>query len=95
MAQFRCSVILLRVETGRYLGEHANEKICIVCNQAFIEDESHFLLNCPCYKTLHEYKLGTVQNDVNFSNKCGDDKLYTLLNNYVRRTAKFLLKSFS
>ena len=28
MAQFRCSALPLRVETGRFAGEHASERIC-------------------------------------------------------------------
>ena len=72
-------VLVLRVETGSYVGEQASERICILFNQAFMEDEIHFLLNCPFHKKLHENELGIDQNDVFFSNKCDYDKLSTLL----------------
>ena len=46
MAQFRCGVLPLRVETGRFIGEAVNARICKLCNQGSVEDEAHFLLNC-------------------------------------------------
>ena len=43
---------------------------------------------------IRDYELGVVLNDQDFSNKSDDDKLSILLNDFVRRTAKFLLKAF-
>ena len=94
MAQFRCGVLPLRVETGRFVGEQVNDRICKLCNQGCVEDETHFLLNCQCYKNLREYELGGFLNNVEFSYKSDDDKLSILLNDFVRRTAKFLLRAF-
>lgn len=94
MAQFRCGVLPLRVETGRFVGEQVNDRICKLCNQGCIEDETHFLLNCQCYKNLRDYELGIILNNEDFSYKSDDDKLSLLLNDFVRRTAKFLLRAF-
>ena len=71
-----------------------NARICKLCNQGSVEDETHFLLNCQCYTDIRDYELGVVLNDQDFSNKSDDDKLSILLNDFVRRTAKFLLKAF-
>ena len=94
MAQFRCSVLPLRVETGRFVGEQVNDRICKLCNQSCVEDETHFLLNCQCHKNLREYETVIILNNVDFSYKSDDDKLSLLLNDFVRRTAKFLLRAF-
>ena len=58
-----------------------------------LRNEIHFLLNCQYYTNLGDFELDLVLND-EFSNKSVDDKLSILLNDYVRRTAKFLLKVF-
>ena len=60
-----------------------------------VEDETHFLLNCQCYTNIRENELGIVLNiNVDVSHKSDDDKLSILLNDFVRRTAKFLLRAF-
>ena len=65
-----------------------------MCNQGSVEDEIHFLSNCQYYTNLCEHEVGLVLNNEEISNKSEDDKLSILLNDYVRRTAKFLLKAF-
>lgn len=45
-AQFRCEIIPLRVETGRYRNEHLQEHCCVLCTKRSIEDETDFLFNC-------------------------------------------------
>ena len=52
LAQFRCGILSLRVETGRYVILSVNERICNLCNLNETEDEIHFLLRCTCYNAL-------------------------------------------
>jgi len=40
----------LRIERGRWEKETKEERVCNVCVSQEIEDEKHFLLNCPNYK---------------------------------------------
>ena len=94
MTQFRCGVLPLRVETGRFVGKQVSDRICKMCNQGSVKDEIHFLVNCQYYTNLREHELGSVLNNEEISNKSEDDKLSILLNDYVRRTVKFLLKTF-
>src|SRR5262249_4921478 len=39
----------LRIETGRWVGEREEERVCKVCLSQEIEDEKHFLLGCSKY----------------------------------------------
>ena len=39
----------LRIETGRWVGEREEERVCKVCLSNEVEDETHFLLACPFY----------------------------------------------
>ena len=73
---------------------HLKYNTWYLCNQGSVEDEAHFLLNCQCHTDIRDYELGVVLNDQDFSNKSDDDKLSILLNDFVRRTAQFLLKAF-
>ena len=48
-AKFRCGVAPLKVETGRYLGQPLEARICPFCPNR-IEDEQHVILHCPASK---------------------------------------------
>ena len=57
LMKFRAGVSLLRIETGRYesngsgtSGIPVHERICLCCNMG-IEDERHFICDCPVYST--------------------------------------------
>jgi hypothetical protein len=39
----------LRIERGRWEGEKVKERICMVCLCDDVENEQHFLLECPMY----------------------------------------------
>ena len=52
MAQLRCGILPLRIETGRYVGESPDERLCKLCNGPAIEDEKHVLLNCTVITIL-------------------------------------------
>ncbi|CAC5400852.1 unnamed protein product [Mytilus coruscus] len=45
LAQFRCGILPLRIETGRYIGERAEERLCKFCTADVTETETHFLLH--------------------------------------------------
>jgi hypothetical protein len=59
ITKFRISAHQLRIETGRYERKknqagkisilEKEEKVCLYCNLSKVEDESHFLLECPLY----------------------------------------------
>ena len=51
---YRISAHNLTVEKGRYTGIPRHDRICKVCNTGSIENEQHFLLECPAYKLLRE-----------------------------------------
>ena len=44
LAQLRCGVLPLRIETGRFSGLKAEERVCQLCDSGDIEDEKHFIL---------------------------------------------------
>ena len=69
MSQLRCGILPLRIETGRFLNEKYEERICKFCNTSKVEDESHFVFECPFYKTeRNAFLLKTDLTHSQFSN---------------------------
>ena len=60
-ANFRCGVALLKVETGRYLGQPLEAIICPFCPNR-IEDEQHVILHCPAYDSLRQHLFRKASN---------------------------------
>ena len=46
LAQFRCGILPLQIETGRYHGE---DRLCKLRSNNCVEDKIHFLLHCSLY----------------------------------------------
>ena len=52
LSKFRCSDHDLHIEKGRHKGLPVEERLCTMCPDNFIEDETHFLTECPAYEEL-------------------------------------------
>ncbi len=52
IAQIRCGVLPLRIETGRFRNLAVGDRICTFCNLNEIESEIHFCFVCPVYVSL-------------------------------------------
>ena len=92
MCQFRSGVLPLRIETGRFIGEKLNQRVCRFCNTDVVEDEKHFLFHCALYN-----KLRTTYSADIFTHDYGgtlDDKLVYAMTNHPRMLAKFLVHAY-
>ena len=49
LSKLRLSNHRLRIETGRFINEPPENRICIYCNTQSVENEEHFLVQCPAY----------------------------------------------
>ncbi len=49
LSQLRYGVLPLRVETGRFVGESHENRICTLCDLNCVENTMHFLFQCPLY----------------------------------------------
>jgi hypothetical protein len=52
LAQFRCGILPLKIETGRFMNIPLEFRLCIFCDNDCIEDEFHFLFDCKLYTDL-------------------------------------------
>ena len=54
LAQLRCGILPLKIETGRFSTQYMPEidRICTFCENNCIEDEYHFVFDCILYNDL-------------------------------------------
>ena len=52
ITRFRMGSHNLEVEVGRWVRVERNSRLCKCCNLARVEDEAHFLFDCPNYDEL-------------------------------------------
>ena len=92
MSKFRISAHQLCIETGHYERKknqagkisilEREERVCLYGNLSNVEDESHFLLECP----LYNHKRSTFFNEIGsiceiFLSLNNHDKFYWVLDN--------------
>ncbi len=52
LAQIRCGILPLNIETGRFHGLKLEDRLCLLCNLNEIECEFHFVCVCPIYTDI-------------------------------------------
>ena len=78
-AKFRCGVVPIRIETGRYERLNYNDRTCFHCIDK-IENEQHVLLNCPVYQPLRESLFAMLCFEFpNIMTSTDDEKLSAVL----------------
>ena len=91
-AQFRCAILPLRVETGRYIGLTLNERTCQICYSDETEDAIHFLFNCPRYNDLRQIFIAkSVETCEGFLSLSVEQKLKYLLEKHYVFIAKYIV----
>ncbi len=65
LSQLRYGILPLRTETGRYVNERPEERICTLCNTNNIENAEHFLFDCPMYDNYRLEFMHKAQNCIN------------------------------
>ena len=65
ITKLRISSHRLKIETGRYLKLEVNKRLCNKCDENKIEDEIHFLLECPSTSTDRQVLIDMINNNCN------------------------------
>jgi len=92
-AQFRCGILPLEIEVGRYRDIPLELRICQLCHSA-VEDEIHFLCQCPKYADFRESLFRIAENnDPSFINMDIIDQFVFLMSNIQKSVIKFLSKA--
>ena len=94
LTRLRLSCHSLNIETGRYTRpETAREdRICTLCNTNTVEDETHILVNCPCYENI---RTEHIQETILTSDMTDHDKAVKILKSEdLKPIAKFVHEIF-
>lgn len=90
----------LRVETERHKRNpiYRSQRICKFCNHNVIEDEEHFITQCPSYENLRQQLfLYVTKNCRNFANLDDKTKFTWLMttedNSIIQKLCHFLIYS--
>lgn len=95
MAQFRCGILPLRIETGRYVGEPKHQRICRLCDtDNVIEDEIHFLTECCFYNDIRTELVNNINGLDTFKTLPKCEQLIQLVKYFPRQTSNFILKAY-
>ena len=95
MAQFRCGILPLELETGRYRNVLVEERFCFNC-ETLVESEEHFALFCPLYNEIRQILINEITpSHTTFGNLDNIQKLKVLLNIFWKKTSKFLNKAWT
>ena len=90
-AKFRCGILQLRIETGRFNNTKLEERTCELCNSQEIEDELHFLCVCVTYEDLRVALFNKVcASHPQFNDLCNEEKFTFLIVNCARDVIKFV-----
>ncbi len=95
ISQLRLGILPLRVESGRFVGERLENRICVNCQSNCVEDEEHFIFECSLYDDLRK----TFINDVKLSHPHFEElditnKWCIIMHNNVRKTAAFIKRAY-
>lgn len=94
-AQFRMGILPLRLETGRYRNEKVNDRICMLCNRNEIEDEKHFIFQCPLYTEEREILYNKINRKCpEFERLDMNEQLYITMTDFVIPTSKYINEAF-
>ena len=95
LTKLRSGTLPLAIEKGRYRNQALEQRVCILCHQNEIEDEIHFVINCPYYSTHREkfflYIANHVSADLNLPPQEKFLFLMKLSSKDLRCLAKYLV----
>ena len=92
-AQFRCGILPLQIEVGRFRNIPLCDRICPICKHS-VEDEIHFLCQCSCYSDYRNTLFQKAQLVyTNFMNIDVIDQFSFLMSNMQRDVIKFIVQA--
>ncbi len=64
LAQFRCGILPLDIETGRWVNKPVESRLCQLCSNGDIEDETHVTFECTFYDNIRNQFRHIVKESV-------------------------------
>ncbi len=87
-AKFRCGILPIQIEVGRFRGQRECDRKCPICKTA-VESEIHFMFECPRYHNVRNEFLTNIGVDPQTDSV---DKLRYCMDLHQKSTAKYIVK---
>ena len=96
LAQFRCGILPLQIEVGRWSNKNEEDRVCLVCNSGLVESENHFVFTCEHYNLERAEFFTSIKNSYpGFSDLPDIDKLQLFMTKEcVQQFSKYLHNIF-
>ena len=82
----------LHIETGRYFRKALAERLCLLCDQNLVEDEYHFLCQCPLYQVERRTLCNYIPN---FESLVPNEQFIKLMTRETKFLAKYVENCWS
>ena len=96
LAQFRCGILPLAIETGRFQNIPIEYRLCLFCHDNVLEDENHFLLTCTAYSDLRAFvieKILIIEPNYVYLSTVSKFRMF-MSDDIVKYTAEFISKAY-
>ena len=95
LAEFRCGILPLNVETGRLSAIPLEFRLCVFCVDNVVEDEYHFFFSCNLYNDLRSSLFDYLRQGVpDFDTLDLNNKMiYLMSRNAIKKTAEFVFRA--
>ena len=87
LAKFRCGILPLSVETGRFNAIPLEFRLCVFCDDNVVEDEYHFFFSCNLNNDLRSSLFDYLRQDVpDFDTlDLNDNMIYLMSRNAIKK----------
>ncbi len=84
-------------ETGRFQNIPREFRLCTMCNDNVIEDETHFIFYCSQYNDLREYLYEKIHPKYQHFEILSDAEIFyiVMFSVFVKHTAEYLYKAYA
>ncbi len=96
LARFRSGIISLSIETGHFQNIPKEFRLCTMCNDNDIEDETHFIFYCNQYNDLRKYlyvKMYPKYQHFQMLSDSEEKNNIVMSSDFVKHTAEYLYKT--
>ncbi len=97
LAQLRCGILPLHIETRRWYRVKEEDRLCKACNNNQIENEYHFIFHCNAYSTVRTTLYHLIFSVMpTFIDNNDEDKLNLLINKeHVNLFSRYIYVTFT
>ena len=97
LAQLRCGILPLKIETGRFTNVPVEFCLCLFCSDNCVENEDHFSFHCELYQEIRESFFVKISKKLPLFNTLAfGEKFKSLMEeDLIKETSEYIYKIFN